>query len=84
MVLHSWGGCRELLLKGSSFLERNQRSSQALGAQERPGCSRSKQHCCPLPGQELSLPWGECPIFIIPECPGDAPCPPMTEMTHPW
>lgn len=28
IILHSWGGCRKLLLRGSSCLAQNQRSSQ--------------------------------------------------------
>lgn len=77
MVLHSWGGCRELLLKGSSFFEHNQRAARLWEPLRRgkaaPGASSA---AVPWPGQELSLLWGESPIFIIPECPGDAPCPP--------
>lgn len=64
MVLHSWGGCRELLLKGSSFFEHNQRAARLWEPLRRgkaaPGASSA---AVPWPGQELSLLWGESPFL---------------------
>lgn len=92
IVLHSWGGCRMLLLKGSSFLGQDQRSSQSL-VHLRKGhvylarlSSAGSSIAVPWPRQELSLSFGEIGILSFLKCSMDAPCPPMVgeQMPHPW
>lgn len=76
IILHSWGGCRKLLLRGSSCLAQNQRSSQG-----------SHVHLARLSaGSSIIFPWLRQELLSPPRiktgtcrCPGDAACPPMQQ-----